>query len=70
MPANYRGLTYPILYRYRPRSDRDWIFQRMSIIAPANQYDVASEYERIFMSDGRDFANTYLNELYLGCKNA
>lgn len=66
----HQDIIYPRFYRYRKnQSDRNWIFSRMSVIKKEKQAEVAEKYERLFLSEGRDAANKWLNDLYLDIKN-
>ena len=66
MPGEYNGVTYPLWYHHRGKSDRDWIFQRMAVIPKSKQQEVAEEYERLFLRskpNGRRPANEYLHKI-------
>ncbi len=59
--------NFPLWYHYKQgKSDRKWIASRIRLIPVQNRYEVSREYERIFNRQGRDAANTYLNDIAKG----
>lgn len=64
---------YPIKYfSGRYGSDIDFILKRMRVIPEDKQQATSDQYEKLFFSDGRKGANTFLHGLavkYRGAKS-
>jgi len=60
-------LIRPLFYKWRGKSDRPWIVQKMKVIPESRRREVSNHYENLFLRNeggtGRDDANEYLNAI-------